>query len=152
MKKKICLVVISCLIFLVTGCTSDASVEESDRISKVLIKNNILSKSEKVIDTEIYASCMEGYYSTTYYIHEDKNGKLKAINYRKISKSERKTEKCDFKVKVYNNISLNPDYYEKENNSYCDTDNHKYDIEGESKEYCIKEYNFGLFKTYKLKK
>ena len=105
MKKTIflCLLVI-CGFLCLTGC--DTSKETTDSLLTALQKEKIVDTDLTLIDKVSKIGTTLFYSQTTYYIYEDSNDKLIAINYDTDISSQ---NEYDYSVAVYYDVSINND-------------------------------------------
>lgn len=105
MKKRlfVCLLIVFS-IFCLTGC--DSSSESIDNLLTALTKEKIVDKNLKLIDTEVDINAGIHISRTTYYIYENQNSELIAINYNTniYSKND-----YDYSIIIYSNVTINND-------------------------------------------
>ena len=103
MKKKIFL----CLLFIcgflcLTGC--DTSKETTDSLLSILQKEKIVDNDLALVDKVSKIGTTLFYSQTTYYIYENNNGNLIAINYDTDISSK---NEYDYSIAIYNDVSIN---------------------------------------------
>lgn len=105
MKKKIflCLLVI-CGFLCLTGC--DTNSETTDSLLSALQKEKIVDTDLTLVDKVSKIGTTLFYSQTTYYIYENSNDELIAINYDTDISSQ---NEYDYSVAVYYDVSINND-------------------------------------------
>lgn len=90
--------------FCLTAC--DSSSENVDNLLTTLQKEKIVDKNLKLIDTEVDINAGIHISRTTYYIYENQNSELIAINYNTniYSKND-----YDYSIIIYSNVTINND-------------------------------------------
>lgn len=105
MKKKIILsLLVICGFLFLTGC--DTNKETTDSLLTALQKEKIVDTDLTLIDKVSKIGTTLFYSQTTYYIYENSNDKLIAINYDTDISSQ---NEYDYSVAVYYNVSVNSD-------------------------------------------
>lgn len=102
MKKSfLSLVVLLCLTCL-TGCDSNSDVV--DVMLNTLKNNDVVDKKLVLVDKVTKTSTTLFFTKTTYYIYENQDSKLIAINY---DTNKLSTNDYDYSVKIYNDVLEN---------------------------------------------
>lgn len=105
MKKILCLFCLIFCLFGLSGCES--SRKEKLKIVNILKSEKVISDSMELFDTMSYRIwSMESCNRKNYYIYKDKNSKMIAILYVKMSSDENKSE---HKVTIYYDVDVNKD-------------------------------------------
>lgn len=145
MKKIVLSLIIFITLFMLTGCTEDASSNDRIEINKQMVKQGIISSSYKEIDKQVETYGFPGGWERTYYIYENDKEDLIAIRYKKASSDEENNNKCDFEVYYFDSVYETPEVIEGEEDpnaeKYTINDNYDY-------YYCVNK----IFNTYKIKK
>lgn len=112
MKKEIILsLLVICVFLCLTGC--DTNKETSDSLLKTLQNEKIVDNNLTLIDKVSKIGTTLFYSQTTYYIYENNNGELIAINYDTNISSK---NNYDYLVAIYYDVSIN------QNIEYLDDD------------------------------
>lgn len=104
MKKILLSLLVVFSVFCLTAC--DSSNESIDNLLTVLQKEKIVDKNLKLIDKVVDINAGIHISRTTYYIYENENSKLIAINYNTdlYSKND-----YDYSITIYSNVTINND-------------------------------------------
>lgn len=158
MKKKLLLSFILILFtFCLVGCDSN-SVEVNELLS-ALQKEKIVDQNLKQVSTVTKMNVGIHITTKTYYIYENEDSKLIAINYSKSSSSK---NDYDYYIEIYNDVTVddNPEYLEEDSSPevYYTYDNDKKTVKNkyilnDRTDYKVTKSKFLFFKTkYKFEK
>lgn len=139
MKKILLSLLIVVSMFCLTAC--DSSSENVDNLLTALQKEKIVDKNLKLIDTEVDINAGIHISRTTYYIYENQNSELIAINYDTdiYSKND-----YDYSITIYSNVTINNDI------EYLDDDAspESYYVYADGKKSESSKYDFGNSTRY----
>lgn len=139
MKKILLSLLIVVSMFCLTAC--DSSSESIDNLLTALQKEKIVDKNLKLIDKEVDINAGIHISRTTYYIYENQNSELIAINYNTniYSKND-----YDYSITIYSNVTMNNDI------EYLDDDAspESYYVYADGKKSKSSKYDFGNSTKY----
>lgn len=139
MKKILLSLLIVVSMFCLTAC--DSSSENVDNLLTALQKEKIVDKNLKLIDKEVDIDAGIHISRTTYYIYENQNSELIAINYDTniYSKND-----YDYSITIYSNVTVNNDI------EYLDDDAspESYYVYSDGKKSESSKYDFGNSTRY----
>lgn len=139
MKKILLSLLIVVSMFCLTAC--DSSSENVDNLLTALQKKKIVDIDLTLVDTESKIGTTLFYSQTTYYIYENNNNELIAINYDTdiYSKND-----YDYSITIYSNVTINNDI------EYLDDDSspESYYVYADGKKSESSKYDFGNSTRY----
>ena len=157
MKKIYLFMLLIIGIFVITGCSNDASAEEKDLLLKIVQSEGYIEKDLKYIG-KTYSkygcnSLFGGYDHGSEYNVYEKNGKYYAINFDKVYVHNDENDVCNYKLYINYDVKYVEDSVAKLDSetgecNYIKDYIYKIDINNE-RSFCVrKKQFFGLIEKY----
>lgn len=147
MRKLLLSLLVVLSLFIITGCSKDASEADAQRISNALHDRGFLSDKDRFIEKYTERNYRnESWWTTTYYIYK-RNNSLMALYYEEVNSTN---SDCDFRVYMYSNVKENTNYADM-GDGYYSEENEKYSIYTTGlTTFCVKDKSFLFFHKYEI--